>query len=354
MVIPSRCSTTCSALTNDKWQDMKIVQQSNASITELPDGMPLMVVVAQEMDPASRDQVRQYIQGGGTALMILTSSASAETLEALTGEAVELLEDTQPDDYVLWSDIDFGHPLFEPFAHPLYNDFSKIHFWKYRRLVTAPTAKLQTLVQFDSGDPALLHCTIGSGEMYVLTASWRPEESQLARSSKFVPLLNRMINHHAPTYGARYVVDRPISRLARTSDREIIVTKPDGSQVPLPIDQTEFDSVDQPGLYRLDAGDEEQTFAVNLATWETQTGPLDIAQLEQRGVRLGQGTTRSEELEALRQMRDVELEERQSAWQWLIAAALLLLIAETVIAGRWSKRLPSGEFAANVNIAVKG
>ena len=329
---------------------MKIVQQSDASIMELPDSMPLMVVVAQEMDPALRDQVRQYLQGGGTVLMILTSSASAETLEALTGESVELLEDAQPDDYVLWSDIDFGRPLFEPFAHPLYNDFSKIHFWKYRRLVTAPTGKLQTLVRFDNGEPALLQCTIGKGEMYVLTAGWRPDESQLARSSKFVPLLNRLINRSAPAQGARYVVDRPILRPARTSDREITVTKPDSSQVPLPIGLIQFDSVDQPGLYYFDAGDEVQTFAVNLATWETQTGPLDIAQLEQRGVRLGQGKTRAEELEALRQMRDVELEERQSAWQWLIAATLLLLIAETVIAGRWSTRLPSGEFAANVNI----
>ena len=51
---------------------------------------------------------------------------------------------------------------------------------------------------------------------------------------------------------------------------------------------------------------------------------------------MGDATTYASELEALRQMRDIELEARQGVWQWLIAVALVLLIIETLLASRRS------------------
>ena len=34
----------------------------------------------------------------------------------------------------LIGEIAFDHPLFAPFAAPQYSDFTKIHFWKHRKL----------------------------------------------------------------------------------------------------------------------------------------------------------------------------------------------------------------------------
>jgi hypothetical protein len=36
-------------------------------------------------------------------------------------------------------------------------------------------------------------------------------------------------------------------------------------------------------------------------------------------------------------LRDVELESRQKVWQWLLAAALVVLIGETWLAGHYSR-----------------
>jgi hypothetical protein len=47
----------------------------------------------------------------------------------------------------------------------------------------------RVLARFDRGAPAVLEVTVGQGRLYVLTAGWTPADSQLALSSKFVPLL---------------------------------------------------------------------------------------------------------------------------------------------------------------------
>jgi hypothetical protein len=64
-------------------------------------------------------------------------------------------------------------------------------------------------------------------------------------------------------------------------------------------------------------------------------------------VQTSDGITFAEELEAVRQMRDVDLEASQSVWQWLIASALALLIVETILAGRRSVYRSSDQSAAS-------
>jgi hypothetical protein len=159
-----------------------------------------------------------------------------------------------------------------------------------------------------------------------------------------VPLLLRLLGTETPRRIAGYAIGESIALQRSSAKDRLIVTKPDGTVMPVASDVAEFSDTDQPGLYRLQTGDVQKLVAVNVARRETRTAPLDLTELEQRGVQLGEASTYAEELEALRQMRDIELESRQGAWRWLIAAALLLVIAETVLAGRWS--MQSSEVAA--------
>ena len=89
-----------------------------------------------------------------------------------------------------------------------------------------------------------------------------------------------------------------------------------------------------PGVYRIRAGKEELTYAVNLPAAESATMPMEREQLEQLGVRFANPLTRAQRAERVRQQRDVELEGRQKIWKWAIVAALAVLIAETWLAGR--------------------
>ncbi len=51
-------------------------------------------------------------------------------------------------------EIAFDHPLFSAAGRRAYNDFTKIHFWKYRHLNTDKFQKPRVLARFENGDPA--------------------------------------------------------------------------------------------------------------------------------------------------------------------------------------------------------
>ena len=100
--------------------------------------------------------------------------------------------------YSLLAEIDFTHPLFKPFADPRFSDFTKIHFWKHRRLDAQQIPNARVLARFDDGDPALIEVPRSderSHGVLILTSGWHPTDSQLALSSKFVPLLYSLLEY---------------------------------------------------------------------------------------------------------------------------------------------------------------
>jgi hypothetical protein len=241
-------------------------------------------------------------------------------------------------EYAMLGEIDFSHPVFAVFSDPQYNDFTKIHFWKHFRLDLPEAPTRRVLARFDDGSPALWHERKGKGHLFALASGWTPADSELARSSKFVPLLGGILDQ------ARGQRDMPtevtVHEVLNLPPREgpLTVLAPDGTRTELPAGETGFRGTDQPGIYRLEWSDARQTVAVNLAASESDTPALDPQQLEQLGVRLGTQSTRSEELARERQLRDLELEGRQKIWQWLVAGVLGFLCLESWLAGRRSRQ----------------
>jgi hypothetical protein len=246
----------------------------------------------------------------------------------------------------LLGDINFSHALFAPFANPRYSDFTKIHFWKHRPLSLKTPAATMVVARFDNGDPAMLERTLGTGRVLALTSGWHPDDSQLALSSKFVPLMGGLLDlacGGVPT-PASVSIGASVP-LPAQSAIGVTVVAPDAHEISLPADAATFAATDQPGIYRVAGGTTETRFAVNLPAAESDTAPLDAGQLEQRGVRFGSGLTRAERIERVRQQRDTELESRQKVWHWLIAAALAVLIFESWWAGRAERKIAHTEVA---------
>ena len=82
-----------------------------------------------------------------------------------------------------------------------------------------------------------------------------------------------------------------------------------------------------------------QRFAVNLAPDESRTLPLPIERLTSLGVPLRTANVQaaSETPKNTALIEAAELEKRQKLWRWAIAAALLVLLLETLFAGRLSR-----------------
>jgi hypothetical protein len=175
-----------------------------------------------------------------------------------------------------------------------------------------------------------------------LASGWNPDDSQLALSSKFVPLVGGILDRACGSAEqfASVTVDQPVP-LARTA--AAVVHKPDGQDRKLPADAATFQETDQPGIYRASFATDEARFAVNLAASESNTAPLEMEQLEQLGVRLSASLTRAQRLDQIRQQRDTELERSQKLWRWIIVGTLAVLVLETWWAGRAARQIVRAE-----------
>ena len=243
------------------------------------------------------------------------------------------LQEADVDDYVMLSRIDFGHPVFAPMADPQFNDFTKIRFWSHRKIQGLDDS-WRVLSNFDDGDPALIERSLGDGRVWVLAAGWQPAESQLALSTKFIPIVFSLFDSSGGRGRLdRYTLGGPID-LVPSPNATII--GPDEARFPL-ASAADFEAIDQPGVYRFSDGEDSRDFAVNLDESESRTEALGDTELERFGVTLGKQLSTSQTLANQRQLRDIELEGRQRLWQWLLVSALVLLGIETWLGG-WISR----------------
>ena len=315
---------------------------------------PDLVVVASELAADRAARLRGQVEAGASALVVATRAGASPTLATLLGvPAVAWVESPAGRDAML-GEIVFDHPTFAPLAGPQFNDFTKIRFWKHRTIADAAVvfAAAQVLARFDDGSPALVEKPVGRGRVVVLTSGWNPSDSQLARSSKFVPLMATLLDRRGAAAGdpKRYQVgDRVMLAALGFSPGvgPIEIRQPDQTTTTLAPGVAEFTATDAPGIYQARATgpagtDPTRIFAVNLDPSESQTAPLASETLERRGVKLAGNTARQQiAAEALRQMQTAELEGRQKLWRWLVLGAIALLIGETWLAGRVDRaRLP--------------
>ena len=318
-----------------------------------PKSLPSLIVVAGEVAPNLVASIRKQVEAGTSALVVATRSGASPTLAALLGvPGVEWAEAPLGRDAML-GEIAFDHPTFAPLAGPQFNDFTKIRFWKHRTVADPGKvfAEAQVLAKFDDGSPAIVEKSVGNGRVVVLSSGWNPSDSQLARSSKFVPLMAGLLDRRgvAASDPKRYRVgDRvTLADLGLSPKAEAVeVRSPDGSTSKLEEGAEAFTATAAPGIYSARTlgpdGGPSRTFAVNLDPSESRTEPLTRETLAQRGARLADDSARATlDAEALRQMQTAELEGRQKLWRWLVLGALGLLIGETWLAGRVDRaRLP--------------
>jgi hypothetical protein len=307
-------------------------------LSKQPDRTTALAVVAAETGPENAAKLVAYARGGGTVLYVATKRGPAATLAALAGVAPFELEEADAKRDALLAEIAFDHPMFAPLAGPQFNDFTKVRFWKHRRVDPAALGGGRVLARFDDGDPAVIEKAVGKGRLVVFAGGWSPADSQLARSSKFVPMVAGLMQGRdaerdpwkaeVPDF---HVFDR-VPLPARTRS----VTRPDGTTVRPALGESAFAATDAPGVYTLDVeGEPPRPFAVNLDPAESRTAPLTTATLQQLGCRLEAGPAkRAAEQERRRQLQSAELENRQKLWRPLIVAVVVVLILETWLSGR--------------------
>ncbi len=328
------------ALTGTSRIDLSVVARSPAAAPAADEAGAALVFVTDPLPSASVTALRTQLQAGATVVAAPKSAAFGLTLAALLDRPGLAMEDVKPSNYAILSDLDFRHPIFAPFADPRYSDFTKIYFWSYRRVDPAALPAHRVLARFDSGDPALVELAVGRGRLLLLTAGWAPVDSQLAVSSKFVPLLYSMLELGGalPAAFVPYVVGDALP-LPTTTDAAITVTAPDGTTAAIAAGARSYAGAAAPGRYRLEAGGSVVAYAVNLDSAESRLQALSPDELEQLGLPLAPAevdTAKTAERQVM--LRGVETEGRQKLWRWFVLGALLILLIESGLAGLTARR----------------
>jgi hypothetical protein len=116
------------------------------------------------------------------------------------------------------------------------------------------------------------------------------------------------------------------------------IMKPDGNRITIGKGQKTFAGTDTPGIYRMVTAAGELTFAVNIPPEESRTQPMEPRQLEQLGVLFPNVSTAKPDGPTKKSKKPfAEIENQQKLWKWLLAAACVLFLMETWLAGRMTR-----------------
>jgi hypothetical protein len=312
-----------------------------------PNGVPApgslaaarVVFVTAPVPDATADALRNAAEKGAVVVFAPTTAAAAPALGRLVAQAGLGLSDERPASHALLASLDFRHPLLAPFNDPRFSDFTRIHWWRYRRVTGALPSQARVVARFDTGDPAWIDFPVGRGRVVFMASSWSVADSQFALSSKFIPWLFGVLDLSGagvepPAHPK--VGDAIPLPAGRTST--LAVHQPDGAVVSVAPEAPRFE-VNMPGTYRL--GDALRV-GVNLDPSEGRTAPLPADRLESLGVRVDAATS-SRAVEPGRPQGAppaAEAEGRQKMWRWLILAALAVLVVESWVAGFQARRSP--------------
>ncbi|MEP3482743.1 MAG: BatA domain-containing protein [Fuerstiella sp.] len=324
------------------------------------------VVATSALPEAMLPSVQKLFDRGGIMLLAADSVSAIESLGQFLPSDIQVTE-AEIEDYSMLADIDYQHPLFQAFAEARFADFSSIRFWQSRQVVLnleeRKPGDWNVLAEFDNGMPALIEFPVSEeGRLLILAAGWHPTDSQLALSTRFPPLITRLLALAIPESSTQQMqaignVIRP-SRLLEDSQWRI--QYPDGSRQTASevqavlnaqnegLEVLESDevivSLDQPGRYVLTAGEQDalqqMTVIANVAASESKTEALPMGQLQALGIGVTEGSGGDAVLDdaAAAKMKTSELESRQKYWRWMLLAGLACLLAESVWATLLERR----------------
>ena len=310
-----------------------------------------LIVIGEPLTPPLAEQVSRLNAAGATTLIVLHQAILEPTLQAILQDSAIALTASSSKNYSLFGQIDFQHPLFSSFADPRFSDFTKIRFWSRNHLHLENSETAKTIARFDDGLPAIAQFPRGSGSLFATAFGWQPKCSRFALSTKFVPFLYALLDFGAEMrqIQSRYFVGQEVNLSSLVDAGAVSIQTPSGDSISLNGAQR-FRETSEPGIYTIQTSESSIRFAVNLHPSESDTAPILEETLLGLGIPLRQNisseTTNPFMEETKRKLKAAEIENSQKFWRWIVGAALLVAVLETLCSALFSRRSEEDSFAA--------
>ena len=294
---------------------------------------------------AAKEKLTGYVRSGGSLIIALNPAVSSGIFnssfgELLPGRIASLSSPELPRDrYRLLTDVNYQHPVFQPFSGPRHGDFGTVRFHRTARF--EPDSSATVPARFDDGAAAVAEKPLGNGRTFLVLSTFDLAWTDFPIREVFVPFLYESIDYLAAR-GTMHERGAGLYRLAgeavRLPDDAQHVNLPSGEQVPVETSRTGrklFTQTRQPGLYRVQSAGGRQPFAVNLDTRESDFTRMDAEAFAAALINPVATSPEARETESLaRFVRDAEVERRQGLW-WILGFTLIaLVLGETLLANR--------------------
>jgi hypothetical protein len=296
----------------------------------------------ERLGPTELQAVLDFARAGGPLFVALDERADAEfwngtLLRELGAGTLGAVANASGGSAWRLSRVVPDHPVLAGFPARPGEPLSSARFERVRAFT--PGTRARALLQFDAGHAALVE----TPHAMILLASLAPDASDFAVSGAFLPLIHQIVKVVARGSAASSLApgDRysaPAStgawRIEDSSGRELT------SELRADRGTTRLQSapIETPGLYRvLQNGRLRSSFAVNPDARESDLEPLPEPALLAK-FPPGRASVLAPGGDLARRVREARY--GRELWGWFVMLALLLLIAETLIA-RWGMGSPA-------------
>jgi len=350
------------AISEDGRFDVRTRRASSVRPADL-DGVAAVFMNDVQIDGGSAERIRTFVEEGGGVLIALGQDGGwpASAADMLPG-TVGAMEDRIQGRGGRLGYLDYEHPVFEVFAGPRSGDFTGARFYRARRI--EPSDSAVVLARYDDGSVALAELRLGQGKVLLWTTSLDSFWNDLALQPVYLPFVHRLAEYLGgraealPWFVSGQVVDLANRQALETAGLvsseaaglaeglDQVALTPTGGTRPLPAGEgPRYLPLDEHGFYtvRQPGSDPDRPFvmAVNVELDESNLARIDadelVLQIEAPTLAPGPGTSFGQAVELQRE----DQERRQSLWRLLLAVALALFIAETIVSN-WVSRKNAG------------
>jgi len=325
-----------SALTTNDDLPFTFTLKSTGSVdpSSIPEYALVVLNDAGSISGGLADALTRFVEAGGQMIVSTgprTTTDLNSTLQRIMPATLREPVQTKAGESVAITNVKFDHPIFEVFQES--GRLATAHVIGYFR--SEPVAAASVLARFEDGSPALVESRTGKGRVLLFTSSLGPSWNDLPLTPLYLPFIHQMVRYAGareenPWYGLGQTftvrkeangqppaIDTPggarLSEARNTPDGDLLVT------------------AREPGFYRLRYSSQPGFAAVDSDGAEGDFTKLNFGEFIS-GVTGGAGA--AEGTGANRNASGEEVEGRQRVWWSLLFVALMLLLAESVLARR--------------------
>ncbi|HIA70615.1 TPA: VWA domain-containing protein [Candidatus Poribacteria bacterium] len=332
-IVPIRFKSVSHFLSPDQMKDADLIILANVgNLTEK---------MAKDLKSFVKSGGSLFITGGDQldldnyTLMLGTDRDSLLPchLVAFVGDAADR------DQYRIIANLDYNHPIFQPFKNPNHGDFSTSRFYRYIQAIPNDDARI--LARFDDQNPTLIEKEYGQGRILCFTSSIDREWTDMPIHAVYLPFLHEAIKYLAlnqSTQATNYLVGDVVelNNYNLPANTEVAIFNPQGHETRLKINELGsalYSDTELTGIYSVHAsGAENRKFCVNPDSRESNLTSKNAEELTSMLTNPNQQPTEISKEMIITYQENTE--KNQSLWWYAMLTLFALTIGEMFLANR--------------------